>query len=100
MTPQGDSLHHPQLETLAEISEGEFSETFRGSPLKRAKWRGLMRNVIVAMGNSRRGQFRPTLERFAEGEDTLLTEHARWALARISRAHESPAKRTLKTWKT
>jgi epoxyqueuosine reductase QueG len=30
----------------------EFREKFRGSPAKRAKWRGLIRNVAAALSNS------------------------------------------------
>jgi epoxyqueuosine reductase len=34
---------------LAELTEEEFRVAFKGSPVKRAKWRGLKRNVAAAM---------------------------------------------------
>jgi epoxyqueuosine reductase len=36
------------VEELALLSEEEFREQFRGSAVKRAKWRGLLRNVAAA----------------------------------------------------
>ena len=33
----------------------EFSAAFKGSPMKRAKLRGLMRNAAVVLGNIGRG---------------------------------------------
>jgi epoxyqueuosine reductase len=33
------------------MSQVEFSAAFRGSPLKRAKLRGLKRNAAVVLGN-------------------------------------------------
>ena len=56
------------------------------SPVKRAKRRGLLRNVAVALGNSGDPTKRPVLERLAADEDPLVREHARWALRRLERA--------------
>ncbi len=39
----------PLLADLLEMSEDEFREKFCGSPVKRAKWKGLMRNVAAAV---------------------------------------------------
>ncbi len=44
----------PDLDALASLDEEAFRERFRRSPVKRAKRRGLLRNVAVAMGNARR----------------------------------------------
>src|SRR5689334_20555334 len=46
------SLFHPRLEWLVTLREADFAGLFRGSPLKRAKWRGLVRNACIAAGNS------------------------------------------------
>jgi len=40
------------LSDLSALSENEFREQFKGSPVKRAKWRGLMRNVATALSAS------------------------------------------------
>ncbi len=84
-SPVHDSLFHPRLDWLASLTEAEFQQVFRTSAVRRAKRRGLVRNALVAMGNSGETRFRPVLERFAAGEDPLLAEQARWALAELSR---------------
>lgn len=74
----------PDLEWLATISDQEFRETFRGSPVKRAKRIGLRRNAVVAMGNSGNVEFVPILRRIAEEDpDEAMREHANWALERL-----------------
>jgi epoxyqueuosine reductase len=73
----------PDLEKLAEISEEQFRDIFRLSPVKRARYSGFLRNVAVAMGNQRAQRFRRPLEKMAQSPDALVAEHARWALAQL-----------------
>lgn len=40
-----DGLLAPKLEDLAKISEEDFSQKFKKSPIKRTKWKGLQRNI-------------------------------------------------------
>ena len=81
-------LVNPPLAWLAEISEEDFSETFRGSAVRRAKRSGLRRNAVVAMGNSSRQEFLPLLRKLARDEDPSVAEHAHWAVQKIQRAEE------------
>lgn len=74
----------PDLEDLAELDAQAFSARFRRNPIRRAKWRGLLRNVAVAMGNSGLQSFRPVLKRLSRLSDDLVAEHARWALRQLS----------------
>jgi len=90
LPPQDESLYLPGLEWLLGRSEADFRELFRGSPVKRTKWRGLMRNACIAIGNSGVGpgmvdqvRISEILERLAAAEDQVLAESARWALSRI-----------------
>ncbi len=85
------SLWAPNLELLASLSQQEFSQIFRRSAVKRAKWRGLVRNACVALGNSAISTGAPEfpritnlLQRLAASDDALISEHARWALNRLS----------------
>jgi epoxyqueuosine reductase len=87
------SLAAPELEWLASLSQQEFSAIFRGSAVKRAKWRGLVRNACVAYGNSALKPGQPAYERavkrletLAVLDDAVISEHARWALERLSRS--------------
>ena len=52
--------------------------------MKRAKYRGMLRNAAIAMGNSGQPRFRPALQKLAEYPDPLVQEHARWALGRLT----------------
>jgi epoxyqueuosine reductase len=80
------ALVNPDLQVLAGMSRDEFNATFRGSPVKRAKYAGLRRNLAIVMGNSGDPTFVPALEEFARDEDANVAEHARWALARVKKA--------------
>ncbi len=80
----------PPLEELARLTEEQFREMFRSSPIQRAKYAGFLRNVAIAMGNSGREQFREPLERLAASPDELVAGHARWALERIASTSRAP----------
>ena len=73
----------PDLAALAQISETEFREIFRSSPVKRAGYSGFLRNVAIAMGNQGSERFRAPLEQLAAAPDPLVAQHAQWALTRL-----------------
>ncbi|MCG8588713.1 MAG: tRNA epoxyqueuosine(34) reductase QueG [Proteobacteria bacterium] len=73
----------PALRWILALDEEAWRAATRRSPLRRARYRGLLRNALVAAGNSGDAVLRPWVERHAEGEDSLLAEHARWALERL-----------------
>lgn len=83
------SLFNPPLESLALLSEEDFQRTFRNSPIKRVKYRGWLRNLCVAMGNSGDGKFLPRLQQLREHDDPLIREHAEWAIAQLAGAMPS-----------
>jgi epoxyqueuosine reductase len=76
-------LVNPDLEWLARLSLDEFRQVFRGSPVKRAKHHGLLRNVAIAMGNSRDKRFLAALEELCRHIDPVVGEAAEWALRQI-----------------
>ncbi len=93
LLPARRELINPALEWLAGMDGPEFNRTFRGSPLERTRRRRLLRNVALAMGNSGQADFLPQLDRWAAGEDKVLSEAAAWAAAHLRerlRASESP----------
>ena len=73
----------PPLEDLASLTEDEFRSMFLSSPIQRAKYAGFLRNVVIAMGNSRLEKFREPLETLATFPNPLVAEHARWALRQL-----------------
>lgn len=73
----------PPLDRMAALTEAEFREMFRGSPVTRSRYAGFLRNVAIAMANSARPEFRTPLERLATAPDVTVAEAARWALERL-----------------
>ena len=86
------SLLEPDLEWLAGMNEKEFRELFRGSAMKRTKWKGLVRNASIALGNAPppaerelRRRLESLLVKLKESEDPGISTSAEWALSRIQR---------------
>jgi epoxyqueuosine reductase len=73
----------PAFDELARLDARAFAERFRRNPVKRAKRRGLLRNVSVALGNAGACEQRPLLAQLAADDDPLVREHALWALERL-----------------
>jgi epoxyqueuosine reductase len=65
------------------MNEEEFRRTFRNTPVKRAKLRGILRAAALAMGNSGDRAHLPRLRELARHSDPAVAEHARWAIARL-----------------
>ncbi|MDQ2809485.1 MAG: tRNA epoxyqueuosine(34) reductase QueG [Chloroflexota bacterium] len=74
----------PALIPLLALTEAEFRERFRGSPIRRAKWAGLRRNVCVALGNSGDPTAIPALIAVLGADPALVRGHAAWALGRLA----------------
>ena len=71
------------LVALLELTEEEFRERFRGSPIKRAKRIGLQRNACVALGNAADPAAVPALVRALGEGEPIVRGHAAWALGRL-----------------
>jgi epoxyqueuosine reductase len=89
-TPSGEEaflaregLDGPSLIQWMTMTQEEFSARFKGSPIKRAKRRGLLRNVAVALGNWGSSEAVPALAIALNDEEPLVRGHAAWALGRI-----------------
>jgi epoxyqueuosine reductase len=70
------------------MSQAEFSAAFKGSPMKRAKLRGLKRNAAVVLGNVGTAEDADVLVRALGDDEPLVREHAAWALARLRSTHD------------
>lgn len=81
----------PELIPLLKLTEEEFRERFRGSPIKRTKRRGLLRNVCVALGNSGDRAAVPALCEALHHEEVLVRGHAAWALGQLGGAQARQA---------
>ncbi len=76
-------LTQMQLRDYLALDELQFREIFRGSPIKRIKRRGLLRNVCVALGNVGSEGDLAALEVAARDAEALVAEHAVWAIEQI-----------------
>ena len=88
-----EKLMAPELSWLLSLREEEFGHLFSSSPVRRTKWRGLVRNACIAAGNlaaeyaadaPERLQLRKCLSDLAASDDPLISEHAAWAMARLT----------------
>lgn len=86
--PEGDpdfaplpDIAAPDLIDELSLSQDDFNQKFRNNPVKRAKRRGYLRNVAIALGNSRDTLVIPVLVKalFKESE-ALVRQHSAWAL--------------------
>jgi epoxyqueuosine reductase len=78
---------------LLAMSQLEFSAAFKGSPMKRAKLRGLKRNSAVVLGNVGSADDVPSLIAALDDPESLVRGHAAWALGRIGSAEAREALR-------
>jgi epoxyqueuosine reductase len=85
------NLVNPELEWLASFQLEEFRNVFRGSPVKRAKYIGFLRNVAIAMGNSGEVRFIAALEKLARHPNPDIAESAAWAIRRLSSRTGQPS---------
>ena len=82
-----DALGTKDARTLAHellaMDQTDFSSSFRGSPMKRAKLRGLKRNAAVVLGNVGAAEDTAALRGALDDPEPLVREHAAWALEQI-----------------
>ena len=78
-----DGNQVPVLTELMRLTREQFEERFRNSPVRRAKYAGFLRNVAVALGNSRDANAVEVLAHALEHAEPLVRSHAAWALGQI-----------------
>lgn len=92
LQPQSLDNAYPSLHWLLSMTPDEFAATYHGTPVPRAKRRGLARNAAVALGNIGTAGDIPVLATALSGHDQpLVRGHAAWALGRIGGAQSRAA---------
>lgn len=75
----------PVLSTTLSLTEETYQTLLHGSPLKRAKLPGLIRNAAIAGGNSEDPNLNPSLARLLlNHSDPIVRSHCAWALAQLN----------------
>ena len=82
-THSREELTKPDLIELLQLDEAGFKLHFASTPILRAKRRGLLRNVCVALGNVGGGSALPHLQKAARDPEPLIAGHAQWAIEQI-----------------
>ena len=77
----------PLLTEELTLTPGAFNQRFKVSPVKRAKRRGYLRNVTVALGNTGDMHVLPVLQNALNDEEPLVREHADWAIKQVRKRH-------------
>lgn len=74
----------PVLIQLMQMTESEFRQRFQDSAVRRAKYAGFLRNVAVALGNTKDIAAVPVLsDTLLQHSEPLVRAHAAWALGEI-----------------
>ena len=83
--PQEDLVNElfPSLPALLSLDEAGFRSRFGQSALRRTKRRGLLRNVAIALGNSKNPRAITPLRKALQDPEPLIRSHAAWALGEI-----------------
>jgi len=68
---------------LAAMTRERYAELVPGTALARAGYDGLRRNAAYALGAARDAAARPVLEKLAQDPSAVVSDAARWALARL-----------------
>ena len=89
-------LAAPSLADLLRLDDAAFREMFAGSPIKRIGRDRMIRNCLVAAGNSGSAALARSVEPHLGDPDPVVAEAAAWAIARIQRrdrdmAHCAPS---------
>jgi len=79
-------LPYPDLLADLHLTPEAFNRKFKGSPVRRTRRRGYLRNLAVALGNLGDVSVVPHLEQALDDPEALVRIHAAWALGRLSGA--------------
>jgi epoxyqueuosine reductase len=77
-------LAAPALADLLALDDAAFRQVFSGSPIKRIGRDRMMRNCLIAAGNSGDTALRAPVARLLDDPNAVVAEAAGWALARLA----------------
>lgn len=78
-----EDLLSPDLEDLAQLDDKSFRAKFSGSPIKRIGRNKFLRNVMIAIGNSKDQSLRTLVLENCKDESALVRGASVWALSRL-----------------
>ena len=90
--PEGDPAflgNSPPSPDDLTLTPKEFNQRFKRTPITRARRRGYLRNVAVALGNTGGMHALPMLQIALKDVDPMVREHASWAINKIKLRHNT-----------
>ena len=91
---QRDDLDNPPLSELLSLDDAAFRERFRGTPVKRTGRDRVVRNGLIAAGNSRDASLLPHVTTLLADPSPLVRAMAVWAFRRLASGDDIAAART------
>jgi epoxyqueuosine reductase len=76
-------LAAPRLADLLALDDAAFREMFAGSPIKRIGVKRMIRNCLIAAGNSGDRGLAPSVRRHLDDPDPVIAEAASWAWGQL-----------------
>ncbi|HKC04000.1 MAG TPA: tRNA epoxyqueuosine(34) reductase QueG [Sphingomicrobium sp.] len=76
-------LAAPRLADLLALDDAAFREMFAGSPIKRIGVKRMIRNCLIAAGNSGEPKLIESIRPYLADPDPVIAESAQWALAQL-----------------
>ncbi len=73
----------PALADMLDLDDAAFRTVFAGSPIKRSGRNRLVRNALIAAGNSGLTALIPAVERLTGDDSKVVSKTARWAMKRL-----------------
>ena len=84
-----DELRNPALDWLLTITKADFPNLFRKSPIKRIGWARLMRNILIASGNSGDDHLLDKVSGWTMCDDPMVARTAHWAAGEFNEAQDA-----------
>jgi epoxyqueuosine reductase len=78
-----EELRAPRLEELLALDDASFRAMFSGSPIKRIGVKRMLRNCLIAAGNSGNPALAASVVAHLRSDDPVVAEAAQWALERL-----------------
>lgn len=72
------------LEESLRLTPAQFRAKYKNSSLERTGHKAFLRNVLLAMGNSRNPAYTKSVRAFIDHENEMVAEQARWSFARLN----------------
>ena len=82
-------LAAPRLMDLLALNDAAFREMFAGSPIKRIGVKRMIRNCLIAAGNSGDHELEASVRSHLADPDPVIAEAAEWALRSLGYSSEA-----------